>query len=351
MTEQQEITIKKVFSTLSDRYNRISVSTINGLLKGKIVAKQSRVDISLDKNTSPNIDEAEAAFLKYTCVIFTAFRGGYTLDENVARNQCLKLDMEELGLTYRPVTGCYREADWEYANIEYCYFVYDIEGKDNLGFFQKTYSLSSKYEQDSFLYKRAGINRTAFLVATNDNGRREFRGDIRFAGQLFLHVPDVEAWTDCSDGRFAFQLKGMILTSTGQKNLKLGEGNLFDVCSYDADALVVIQRSEQSEISSACKGFSLVPLYRHVFVKEQQRPEAVREELIRLLNKAKAERHKVIGVYCSAIIDGSYVEGARVALETIRTWLSKNEKRIRSVVIVDTYGDYAKAISRESGAN
>ena len=86
-----------------------------------------------------------------------------------------------------------------------------------------------------------GVNRFAFLIATNDDGREYFRSDIKFAGPLFTHVPDIGDWTDCSDGRISFRLKGMILKGgTGNKKLKIGEGDLFDIDSYQPDGLIVM---------------------------------------------------------------------------------------------------------------
>ena len=241
--------INLVYEQLTARYDRISMSTIKSVLKGMMKVKAAKVDFLRDKYVQPCLEEAEDAFKKFNCAIFTAFRGGFTLTENLARNARLKADMDYLGMTYRPVNGCYREADWEYPCIEYCYFVYNAKKSESQSFFENAFMLSAKYDQDCFLYKRAGINRTAFLVATTEAGRSDLRANIKFAGQLYMDVPDVNAWTDCSDGRFAFQLKGMILIDTPDMNIKLGEGSVFDVDGYSPDGIAVLRTQEEIDMS------------------------------------------------------------------------------------------------------
>jgi len=340
-------TIERIFDELSKRYDRISVSTIKGLLKGKVTVSRTKAEFSPDRAETPNIEEAEAAFLKYTCAIFTAFRGGYTLEQNIGRNERLKADMDALGLKYRPVTGCYREADWEYASIEYCYFVSNVSGLSDKEFFEKVYQLSAKYDQDSLLYKRAGINRTAFLVATTEAGKADLKGDIKFAGQLYLRVPDVDAWTDLKDGRIAFQLKGMILIGTGNKKIHFGEGNLFDTDSYEADGLVVLRRADQQDLEQRCKNYDgIVPLFQHRFVNEEQTEATIRRTVMSTLNKAKEQKCRKIGFHCSAIINGSSVSGAAIAYEAVKDWCKYNNRKFDWIVLVDTYGDYSKMLDQ-----
>ena len=344
MTPENEI--KKVFAELTSRYDKISFSTINDVLSGKIKVKGRNTEFAQDKTNSPRIEEAEAAFLKYTCVIFTAFRGGYTLDENIARNQQLKADMEEKGLQYRPVTGCYREADWEYANIEYCYFVYNEKRNNDLDFFIKAFQLSEKYDQDSFLYKRAGINRTAFLVASTDAGRTDLKGNIRFAGQLFLYVPDVDAWTDCSDGRFSFQLKGMILIGTNCNKIKIGEGNLFDAESYGADGLVVLRRANQDDLAEYCKNYNgKAPLVQHVFKKDNPSEAYLHDVFTKCMKQIRDKKCKKIGFHCSVTMNDSSIEGASHVYDEIISWVGRCNKKIDWIVVVDIYGEYSKVLN------
>ena len=340
--------INEIYSELTTRYDRISASTIKSLLKGKLKVKSKKVNFVGSAENSPTLDEAEDAFKKYNCAIFTAFRGGYTLEENIERNALLKADLTTQGMKFRPVTGCYREADREYADIEYCFFVYNEDTRDALAsedFFRKAYALSARYDQDSFLYKRAGINRTAFLVATTDAGRRDLSGDIKFAGQLYIDVPDVGAWTDCSDGRFAFQLRGMVPIATVNKKIKLGEGNIFDVSGYQPDGIVVMRQASQQGLTDSCKSYAgAMPLVQHVFKKDNQKEAQLHDDIFRCLKKMRDMKCKKIGFHCTASINGSTVEGAAFAYETIKLWARRYDKKIDWIVIVDIYGDYAKVI-------
>ena len=341
--------ISEIYEQLTVRYNRISTYTIKGLLKGKLKVKDNGTDFSGSRYESPSLKEAEDAFKKYDCAIFTAFRGGYSLEENLERNARLKADITAAGLKFRPVKGCYREADWEYANIEYCFFLYNRDNSRSQDFFSNAFTLSEKYEQDSFLYKRAGINRSAFLVATNDGGRRDLHGDIKFAGQLYTNVPNVEAWTDCSDGRFAFQLKGMIIIDTENKNIKFGEGDLFDIKSYNPDGLIAIFRTTDADIYKASKEYSgEIPLVQHVFNRENQSEALVHNSLVNCLKEMKENNCRKIAIHCSSLISDSPVPGARIAYKTIQEWAKKNTSRFDWIVIIDTYGDYIKVFNQQS---
>ena len=340
--------INRIYEELTARYNPISTSTIKSVLKGKLKVKSGKVTFGTDTDSTPSMGEAEDAFKKYNCAIFTAFRGGYTLAENLERNKRLKADMEACGMKFRLVDGCYREADWEYICKEYCFFVYDVDGKQSRQFFEKVYSLSAKYDQDSFLYKRAGINRTAFLVATTEAGRKDLHGNIKFAGELYTDVHDVVAWTACSDGKIAFQLKGMILIGTSNKKIKIGEGNIFDIKGYDPDGIVVIRDNKHNDLKEACHNYKgNMPLVDRYFMKENQTEAEVHEKIIRALKVLKDKKCKRIGFHCSASINGSYLKGAKVAYETIQQWAKRNDKFLNLMVVVDIYGDYSKVINNK----
>lgn len=338
--------ITRIYEELTARYNPISTSTIKSVLKGKLKVKSGKATFGTDTYSTPSMEEAVDAFKKYNCAIFTAFRGGYTLEENIERNERLKADMEACGMKFRPVNGCYREADWEYPSVEYCYFVYDADEKQSLHFFEKAYTLSAKYEQDCFLYKRAGINRTAFLVATTEAGRKDLHGDIKFAGQLYTNVPDVQAWTDCSDGRFAFQLKGMVLIGTGNKKIIIGEGSIFDVEGYHPDGIVLLYHESQQDLVNASNAYDgAVPLVQHVFTKDNYSEEYIHDVIFRCLKKMRDRKCKKIGFHCSLSVNGESKNAAAIAYDTIRLWANRFDKKLDWIVIVDIYGDYNKVIN------
>ena len=344
MISQHEI--ERIYSELTERYSRISTSTIKSVLKGRLKVKSGKVTFATDTYSTPSMGEAEDAFKKYNCAIFTAFRGGYTLEENEERNARLKADMEACGMTFRPVNGCYREADWEYPSVEYCYFVYDADEKQSQQFFEKAYTLSAKYDQDSFLYKRAGINRTAFLVATTEAGRKDLHGDLKFAGQLYTNVPNVEAWTNCSDGRFAFRLKGMVLIGTGNKKIGIGEGSIFDVEGYHPDGIVLLYHESQQDLVDASNEFDgTVPLIQHVFTKDNYSEEYIHDIIFRCLKKMRDQKCKKIGFHCSLTVEGKSKNIAAVAYYTIKLWAKRFDMKFDWIVIVDIYGDYNKVIN------
>ena len=60
------------------------------------------------------------------------------------------------------------------------------------------------------------------------------------------------------------------------------------------------------------------------------------------MNVLKKEGCRRIGFHCSASINGSYEDGARVVIETVKEWASRNIKKVEWIVLVDIYGDYSK---------
>lgn len=69
------------------------------------------------------------------------------------------------------------------------------------------------------------------------------------------------------------------------------------------------------------------------------------EKIIRALKVLKDKKCKRIGFHCSASINGSYLEGAKVAYEAIQQWAKRNDKFLNLMVVVDIYGDYSKVIN------
>lgn len=344
----------RIYDELMRRIQHIGIA----LRIQRIRAIQPSERYDLNKADTPSIGEAEDAFRSWNCAILTAFRHkeGLSPEENLERNrrrnEDLKNKLLEQNFKFRTVTGCYREANWEKRNEEICFFVTNTEGSQNFSapedqtrlFFIKLYRLAEYYEQDSFLFTFPGANRVAFLVATNDDARDYFRGDIKFAGPLFTHVSDIGDWTDCSDGKISFRLKGMIQKGgTGNKKIKIGEGDLFDVDSYSPDGIIVIRGNDQSDLKDACRDYKgEVPLVERYFMKENQTEAEVHEKIIRALKVLKDKKCKRIGFHCSASIDGSYLKGAKVAYDTIQAWAKRNDKKFDLIVINDIYGDYSK---------
>lgn len=160
---------------------------------------------------------AEAGFLRHDCGILTAFRSNRKKAENVSENDKLEKELQDYGIKYKVVIGWFKESQSKKATKEDSFFVYD-DGPENTSlFFERLYLLSEKYQQDCFLFKKAGFSRTAFLVNTNeearlkekelaDKERRESTGDISEAGQLYLNFPlgIQRPATKTDKGHFAF---------------------------------------------------------------------------------------------------------------------------------------------------
>ena len=356
-----EIELGRIYNELLLRIQHIGIA-----LQGqKRIPVQISESYDLNKTDTPSIGEAEDAFMKWNCAVLTAFRGkdengnDATLSWNEARNERLKARLRVNNLLFRSVAGCYREAGWDKPSKEICFFV--TNAKENTtdenmkDFLCKIYRQAEHYDQDSFLFTFPGSNRVAFLVATSDNGRNDLRGDVRFAGPLFTHVSDIGDWTDCSDGRISFRLKGMILKGgTGNKKIKIGEGDIFDteVESYSPDGLSVIWDKHQNDTEghnpqkNACKEYKGdIPLIERYFLKEDLTIDDIKRKVTQSLNDLQKNNCKRIGFHCSACLKGSYVEGARVTFVTIKAWAERNRRRFDQIVIVDSYGDYSKVLN------
>lgn len=343
--------ITRIYQELLRRFEHISIALLG--FKHQPIVFDDNYDL-LSTGT-PRIKETEDAFKNWNCAILTAFRGSKDLSpemnfqRNIKRNEELKAKLVENNLMFRSVNGCYREAGMDKPDVELCFFVTNTTDKNgNTGnsyeFFSKVYKLAEQYEQDSFLFTFPGINRVAFLVATNDNGREEFRGDIKFAGPLYTHVPDWDAWTDCSDGRISFKLLGMILLGgTGNKKIKIGEGNIFDVDGYKPDGLGILRYKGQKDLLDACKRYSgNVPLVTHYFKNDDVSEANVKNSVLTVLKELSKLKVKNIGFHCSVPLHGSYVDGAKAVLGIIQEWAKDNDKKFNQIVLVDIYGDYSK---------
>lgn len=204
--------IQAIYINLKQQYAVISKPLLDDIWNNNINIEQPKVMFPPNEGSTFDAQVAESGFLQRNCAILSACRSknqdGSTRSEedNTANTAKLKSELTESGFGIIPVDGCFREAREEKASHESSFFVYD-DGKHNAReFFTKLYLLSEKYEQDSFLYKSAGMTRTAFLISTNDDSRRK-DGDIKLAGQLYLNLPPVGPYTNLDKGRIRFMVE------------------------------------------------------------------------------------------------------------------------------------------------
>lgn len=204
--------IQAIYINLKQQYAVISKPLLDDIWNNNINIERPKVMFPPNEGSTFDAQVAESGFLQRNCAILSACRSknqdGSTRSEedNTANTAKLKSELTESGFGIIPVDGCFREARQEKASHESSFFVYD-DGKHNArDFFTKLYLLSEKYEQDSFLYKSAGMTRTAFLISTNDDSRKE-DGDIKLAGQLYLNLPPLGPYTNLDKGRFRFMVE------------------------------------------------------------------------------------------------------------------------------------------------
>ena len=204
--------IQAIYINLKQQYAIISKPLLDDIWNNNINIERPKVMFPPNEGSTFDAQVAESGFLQRNCAILSACRSknqdGSTRSEedNTANTAKLKSELTESGFGIIPVDGCFREAREKNASHESSFFVYD-DGKHNAReFFTKLYLLSEKYEQDSFLYKSAGMTRTAFLISTNDDSRKE-DGDIKLAGQLYLNLPPLGPYTNLDKGRFRFMVE------------------------------------------------------------------------------------------------------------------------------------------------
>lgn len=195
--------IECLYEKLRSRYAPLTGVLLDEIFRG-MRAERPKAMFPPEDDKPFDYQQAEAGFLKYDCATLTAFRATNTKEENMEMNRRLVDDMQTAALHFIPVDGCFREAHEAEASHEDSFFVYDkAEPHNSLAFFRKIYELSEKYGQDSFLYKCAGMNRTAFLISTNSDSLEQ-DGDIKLAGKLYFNLPPVGPYTNLGEGRFTF---------------------------------------------------------------------------------------------------------------------------------------------------
>ena len=360
-----DVEIDRIYSELKERFDRISWA-----LDKKEKEILGNYDVTSDEK--PSKEELEDAFCKWNCAILTSFRGcdpkkmskKENLKRNNRRNDELKAKMHEDGLLFQGVDGYYLEIgenkkEKEKVN-ELSFFVTntDAEGtkikeeEKKKAFFKRIYRLAEHYEQDSFLFTFPGANRVAFLVATNDSGRSDFRNDAKFAGPLYTDIEDLDAWTGCrDDGKVAFMLKGMVQKKVPDTKMKvwIGEGDIFDIEGYSdegnspdrPDCLVIVHDGKHEEFGKRCCNYQNdeVPLFLTNIGDKDCSVEDVRAIVTKEL-ESLPKTMKTVGFHCSVRVDGSYAVGAQAAFSAVLAWAETRQKYLSKIVVVDVFGDY-----------
>lgn len=134
------------------------------------------------------------------CAILTAWRGKHMRRINDTNNRILQQQLRNYGYGVSNVTGWYAENNQE-ASRENSFFVTNRR-KDPF-FKERIFELSEHYNQDAFLYKKAGPDTPAILVFTNDDC--EPKGTEILLGRLHIGNMNAEAYTQIGSGRITFE--------------------------------------------------------------------------------------------------------------------------------------------------
>ena len=209
VSEDEKLTL--IYQELKQQYSHLCRPILNGLWDDSVEVERPKVLFPPNEGATFDAQVAESGFLQRNCAVISAFRRRnpdgtrrYKKD-NLASTAALEKDLIDQGLPYFSLDGCFREKEEKKAAHEVSLFVYDDGKHFGRSFFVDLYKLSEKYNQDSFLYKSAGMSRLAFLISTNDKTREE-DGDINLAGKLYLNLPPVGPYTNLSEGRFTFRV-------------------------------------------------------------------------------------------------------------------------------------------------
>ncbi len=206
--------IKHIYSKLLHQYKIIAQPIIDSIWDGSVTIERPKVMFPPNDGVSFDSQIAESGFLQRNCAVISAYRQKKpdgtkrSKKDNEASSKLLEEDLKTQELAYFTLDGCFREKAEKKASHEVSFFVYDDGTHQARHFFMALYKLSEKYNQDSFLYKSAGMSRFAFLISTNDKTRKE-DGDINPAGKLYLNLPPVGPYSDLQKGkkgRFTFRL-------------------------------------------------------------------------------------------------------------------------------------------------
>lgn len=162
-------------------------------------------------------------FNKYDCATITAFRTIVkdatvnTLPEvleyeglivpkavKIKWNHDLKAVLLKLKYGVTKIKGCYKEKGQDKESSENSYLAVNLNNDPD--FYNNLFKLSEGYNQDSFLYKKAGDD-TAYLIGTNECGFPEYGEKInvgKFSANVNLND---ENYSKLNKRNFAFKRK------------------------------------------------------------------------------------------------------------------------------------------------
>lgn len=136
------------------------------------------------------------------CAILTAWRGTQSYEVNSANNEKLQKQLRAGGYGVAKVKGMYAEVS-KLPESERSFLVVDLVG-DPEKFFSTVKKLSEDFDQDCFLYKKAGLSTPAILVGTNQDFIKG-NGSMVEVGVLRINSKQTQAYTEVGSGRINFE--------------------------------------------------------------------------------------------------------------------------------------------------
>ena len=150
-----------------------------------VVSIQTNAEASYS-DSNANLRRAISWLVNCDCAMITAWRRERpdgtpkTRIENDNDNRTLVQKLRNFGYGVSKVQGCYQEIGHPLSR-ENSFLVFDLLNDSKL-FFERLFNLSAHFHQDSFLYKKAGVNTVAYEIGTNEAfgvNRRKPIGTLR----------------------------------------------------------------------------------------------------------------------------------------------------------------------------
>jgi hypothetical protein len=116
---------------------------------------------------------------KCNCAILSGWRRENTREMNDENNSIIASALREFGYGVSRCRGYYPEGN-KTVSTENSFFVFDYNNTGPV-FFNRIKTLSTQFEQDSFLFIEAGPGKRPYLYGTNDFfgiGRKEYLGPL-----------------------------------------------------------------------------------------------------------------------------------------------------------------------------
>ena len=184
---------------------RLSEEEIDSLENNNVLKRSDEIEwINEDGDSVIRADHcsmprAVTWFNTRDCAILTAWRSGKDRKTNDDNNRQLQRKLRDLGYGVTKITGWFPEKDKEVAR-ENSFLTVNLNEEGS--FRDNIYKLSEFYEQDSFLYKKAGHDVPAVYVHTNDDTGK---GTEKLAGRLRIGNMDAVVYSQIKTGRLTFE--------------------------------------------------------------------------------------------------------------------------------------------------